>query len=536
MYDEFHVYVTQANFRHKIKHVARLSKLDCQKIAMTATLPPQLEGSLIKVIGLAPNTRIIREPCYQPHVKYHLISMAADQKQSQLHEVIRNIMKRANNEIMQEDSRAIIFFTSRKECETFAKANGYGCHISGQDTANDKTIKAWRAGLNKRTMCATPGFCAGIDQKYVDITIYVGYPYTLIDFVQGCGRGGRAGRTSYAILLDIPDAWRENKEEEEEPKVLLTEMKDWCRKDSGNCHRILIHKVMDGKGVRCKDIPGAVLCDRCDPHDSVSAHLCNIEPSDEDEPPLPYAFPSVASSSNPPSSPKKRDRALSNLPSTLTHKRSRSNTTMASTFDGQGYQRPSTPMVLDSETSASSLHHSAGQRNLEDGMKEMVKLLTKALVFFTNKCPLCLLAHKQTATEKNRFCWPCYKKWEALQKQLGFEYLSWKKNKLRYPSNAPFEYCFRCNCPQDPYLPDGHLVLGEWTSMTPHNYQDIISQLVIMIRLSQHVWNEMCDRFLLDPSISHAQYTQWLLEEHEEGFNNMMHVFIWAAGATKCFQ
>lgn len=221
-------------------------------------------------------TPLIREPCIQLGVKYHLITLTKDDNQLELTVKLAKLLESA---VLKPDSHGLIFSPSRKTCESVSQALECELHHSKRrNDDNQISLKKWIEHKGSPWMSSTPGLSQGLNLAYIDAIIFVGYPYGLIDMVQGCGRGNRNGRPCYAVVIDTKDeSWREENAESDASynDNCNPEMVQWCQSNT-RCHRWIIQQTMDGEGKIYKDIPGALSCEKCNPHDPITQCIRNI--------------------------------------------------------------------------------------------------------------------------------------------------------------------------------------------------------------------------------------------------------------------
>ena len=181
------MYLTQSNFRFTLKEIHNLATAVSSKIILTATLPPSDVNTLLNVLGLMSTaiTQVIREPCIQKSIKYHLITIA---KTINLYSAMGQVFNGIKN-LLKPDGRGIIFFVNKMHCESFAFAADcaqYHADMTKEGKAN--AIGGWISARESQWLCATPGLAQGIDLPYVDYIIFCERPYNVLFLTDGRGR------------------------------------------------------------------------------------------------------------------------------------------------------------------------------------------------------------------------------------------------------------------------------------------------------------------------------------------------------------
>ena len=272
VYDEVHVYVTQEHFRPHLGSIEWLSTLNCQKVALSATIPRSLEGAILKSVGLHPSNPVIREPSVQHHIKYHLLSspnmMAAL-------DLLTALIQFLEENILEHGRQGFIFFKGKKACEEYAEMRGYPFNHSGlEKEKKDVEMDKFTSGKS-RWLCATPGLASGVNVSTIDITVFFGLPYGLIDFYQSCGRGSRAGKRSDAIVVNIKDDKRLRNPMSGLDAQLWTPLVEWS-KGAHACDRHFLTEHLDGDPKSCKDLRSAAPCCRC-ASDALNMQLIGLQ-------------------------------------------------------------------------------------------------------------------------------------------------------------------------------------------------------------------------------------------------------------------
>ena len=91
-----------------------------------------------------------------------------------------------------------MYCRSKQQCEELAKALRCACyHASNIERA--ERLKQWL--LDRGLIVATSALGTGVDFLGIVYILHVGMPWSMIDYAQESGRGGRAGKRVDAVVL-----------------------------------------------------------------------------------------------------------------------------------------------------------------------------------------------------------------------------------------------------------------------------------------------------------------------------------------------
>jgi superfamily II DNA helicase RecQ len=231
--------------------VQNLRLLACPIVLLTATLPPVREGELAASM-LVTNATYIRASTVRPNTRY-FVSWC---KRRQAAEVGIAMGKRQVQGLQRKGQRGVVYCKSRQQCEEVAKALGCAHYHAGLVDRSEK-LEAWAdaGGL----IVATSALGTGVDFPGIVFILHIGMPWSMLDYAQESGRGGRAGEQVDAVVVveegEVEEAMRK-KSEDIDVQAMGQFLMD------GGCRRELMSRYLDGKGVRCGEA-GGVGCDRC---------------------------------------------------------------------------------------------------------------------------------------------------------------------------------------------------------------------------------------------------------------------------------
>ena len=510
--DEVHVLLTQNHFRKAMADIKYISKVTCSKVLLSATVPIKMEKILLKNIGLSAMTTVIREPCIQLNAKYHHI--VVPQGSGSVHKAVERIARYLIKTIFKRGSKGIIFFTSKKECEVVAeKLKDIATYYhSGQQ----KNLKSWTDG-NVPIICGTSGLIAGVDLPFVDFILFAEYPYGMIDFVQGAGRGGRQGRPCYVVLVDNG---RYTRLGEGDDMQCMTEMIEWCKEKSTVCHRRKIAETMDGIARSCYEIPSALPCAVCAPNETITKSirgwqlLGNVES---------YSKPdlSMASTSGSSIGPTRGVKRRFTPDESEEERRKRMREELSSNKAAVGL---------------SSRVNSAEARKRSEEYIQFLRSVGDKLTELQGKCTICKYfpvysgnkqsAHEVAAEQGDATCKSCLKILNRfLHTEFGYtHFASWKKV-IKYP--RPYSYCYFCDTLQVHGDPVGHGEFGK--GKLEHKSKDIVSSVWILpyidLKQRRELENKL-GRYGFSSTMSFEEYCMWLsCDDNGNGPSNGLRIF-----------
>lgn len=266
--DECHLIITSSDWRPKLALLKNLRLLPCPIVLLTATLPPVREGELATSM-LLPCATYIRASTVRPKTCY-LVSWC---QPGTVQETALATGQRQQALLLKKGQKGIVYCHSKRQCEELAQALDCAYYHAGQVDRAER-LQEWhrQGGL----IVATSALGTGLDFPGVVFILHVGMPWSIVDYAQESGRGGRAGeRVESMILVERSQVEWTMKQKSEELDVQAMGL---FLLGTG-CRRGLMSSYLDGKWVGCHDLQSAG-CDRCG--DGVDAALaCQQEASQE---------------------------------------------------------------------------------------------------------------------------------------------------------------------------------------------------------------------------------------------------------------
>ncbi|MEX0747175.1 MAG: ATP-dependent DNA helicase RecQ [Rhodothermales bacterium] len=174
-------------------------------LAVTATATPRVRRDIVEHLKLE-QPKVIVRGFDRPNVVWS--NFRTENKRSKVLDILRGV-----------SGSGIIYSATRRGAEEWGewlehqKISAAVYHGGMRPAVRALMQEAWLGG-EKRVMVATNAFGMGIDKPNVRFVIHVDLPATLEGYYQEAGRGGRDGKTSYAVLIYHPH-------DDETPRVLI---------------------------------------------------------------------------------------------------------------------------------------------------------------------------------------------------------------------------------------------------------------------------------------------------------------------------
>lgn len=248
--DECHLIFTSSNWRPKLAALRNLRVLRCPIVLLTATLPPVLEQELDTSMQIRCAT-YIRASTVRPNIRY-LVSWC---KRGESEEMALGMCRRQQQRL-DGGKKGVVYCSSKLQCETIAKELGCGYYHAGEVDRADRLVE-WAE--NGGFIVATSALGTGVDFPGIVFILHVGMPWSMIDYAQESGRGGRAGETVDSVII-VEEGEVEYKLDKNNGSIDVHAIGLFIF--SEGCRRGVMSEYLDGERVECGDIE-SVGCDRC---------------------------------------------------------------------------------------------------------------------------------------------------------------------------------------------------------------------------------------------------------------------------------
>ena len=249
--DECHLVFTARHWRENLLAMKNLRLLGSPMVMLTATLPPLREGEL-EASMLVRHATYIRASTARPNARYFVSWCQRDK----LEETALFMCKRWAEKLQRSGQKGVVYCKSKVQCERLATELGCGHYHAGVVDRADR-LQEWveKGGM----MVATSALGTGVDFEGIVYILHVGTPWSMSDFAQASGRGGRGGeRFEVVVLVEQGEVEQVMEREKEDIDVLA--MGQFLI--GSGCRRELMSSYLDQQGQSCGEI-GAAGCDRC---------------------------------------------------------------------------------------------------------------------------------------------------------------------------------------------------------------------------------------------------------------------------------
>jgi superfamily II DNA or RNA helicase len=248
--DECHLVFTLSDWRPRLAALRNLRVLGCPIVLLTATLPPVFEQELNNCMQIRCAT-YIRASTVRSNIRYVVSWCSRGEIEDMALATCRRQQQRLNG-----GRKGVVYCSSKLQCEAIAKELGCGYYHAGEVDRADRLAEwAEHGGF----IVATSALGTGVDFPGVIFILHVGMPWSMIDYAQESGRGGRAGETVDSVIL-VEEGEVEYKLDKRGESIDVHAIGLFI--NSQGCRRGLMSEYLDGERVECGDIE-SVGCDRC---------------------------------------------------------------------------------------------------------------------------------------------------------------------------------------------------------------------------------------------------------------------------------
>ena len=149
-----------------------------------------------------------------------------------------------------------MYCSSKAQCERLARELNCG-HYYAEDVDRAERLAEWAEGGG--FIVATSALGTGVDFPGIVFILHMGMPWSIIDFAQESGRGGRAGEVVDSVIV-IEEGEVDYRLSKDGESIDVAAMAQFIH--ATGCRRGVMSWHLDGKRVECSDIE-AVRCDWC---------------------------------------------------------------------------------------------------------------------------------------------------------------------------------------------------------------------------------------------------------------------------------
>ena len=249
--NECHLVFTARHWRENLLAMKNLRLLGSPMVMLTATLPPLREGEL-EASMLVRHATYIRASTARLNARYFVSWCQRDK----LEQTALFMCKRWAEKLQRSRQKGVVYCNSKVQCERLATELGCGHYHAGVVDRADR-LQEWveKGGM----MVATSALGTGVDFEGIVYILHVGTPWSMSDFAQASGRGGRGGeRFEVVVLVEQGEVEQVMEREKEDIDVLA--MGQFLI--GSGCRQELMSSYLDQQGQSCGEI-GAAGCDRC---------------------------------------------------------------------------------------------------------------------------------------------------------------------------------------------------------------------------------------------------------------------------------
>ena len=246
--DECHLIFTSSNWRPKLAALRNLRILTCPIVLLTATLPPALEQQLGDSMQIRCAT-YIRACTVRPNTRY----MVSRCKRGEGEEMGLAMCRRRQ---LNSGEKGVVYCSSKAQCERLARELDCG-YYHAEDVDRADRLAEWAEGGG--FIVATSALGTGVDFPGIVFILHMGMPWSMIDYAQESGRGGRAGEVVDSVIL-IEEGEVDYRLGKDTGAIDVAAMAQFIQ--ARGCRRGVMSDYLDGNRVECGDIE-AVRCDRC---------------------------------------------------------------------------------------------------------------------------------------------------------------------------------------------------------------------------------------------------------------------------------
>jgi superfamily II DNA helicase RecQ len=247
--DECHLVSTSSSFRPVFEQLHTVRVGSFPLVLLSATIPPSVEKELS--LKFASQFRVIRSSTVN-WSRYYTVLLF---KKEELFSFLTNSILAKS---LSSGSSSLVFVKSLREGErltnSLTQVGHKAAFYSSQLSSEERLSLVSKLGKQIKVLVATSAFGVGIDSPAFDTVVHYNCAWSLLDYIQECGRSGRNANVSFCYLLKTSELTSGCGDQAMSQYITNT----------SRCRRSIISEHIDGDSVYCVQNLKGVLCDICE--------------------------------------------------------------------------------------------------------------------------------------------------------------------------------------------------------------------------------------------------------------------------------
>lgn len=267
--DEAHVFATSTSYREAMPAMGQLRCIAVPLVLITATCSQEFEEILASFFH--GRFARIRSSTDRENLEYRVRYSQGTSNMDR--EITEQLVRFVEKTVEQPRMRAIVYCMSVSDVHQWAeKLESVGlasCMYTGAMGGRDRAIHfgAFQSDAGPKIMVATSAFGCGVDHDAVTLVVHVGGAYSLYEYAQQVGRGGRGGQVCECIVYTSDPTFVQDKH-----------MRAYVE-NTTECRRSMLQSYLDGQPVYCASGNDIAKCDICKAMEQSSEHAQLAMPS-----------------------------------------------------------------------------------------------------------------------------------------------------------------------------------------------------------------------------------------------------------------
>ncbi|KAL8686415.1 MAG: hypothetical protein Q9218_007122 [Villophora microphyllina] len=267
--DECHLLLDRdPSFRTAFLQLWELALVETQLLFLTATMPPSRESDFWRALRLryvSPTPLTLRTTTTRANIRYEVRSLPTKE------DIVPEVRQLIAGAWLWD--KILIFCTTIDMVESLAQELGslrYYAKLPNKDEMLQQFDRP-----ECRTMVATTALSLGLNKQDIGLIVHIDHPFSLLNYAQESGRGGRDGRECHAVIV------RASAEDSLAMDWPLRQYL-WGTGSQPSCRRVALDHYLDGRVDRtqCEENKDEKLCDICEAKTSASVLELSSSTSD----------------------------------------------------------------------------------------------------------------------------------------------------------------------------------------------------------------------------------------------------------------